>query len=101
MPLKDGAIASLHYLFVLSRPSVDRMVPSVLSVQTGALSRNILRDTPRSNTSSALWASFSLVKLTQEINHKAIRFFLPSSVSKASFAGWGDGSDGQEPAKQV
>ena len=65
-------------LFVLFRPSVDRVVPPTLLrvifltqslIQMLISSPNTLANTPRNNALSTIWASFSFIKLTYKINH--------------------------------
>ena len=65
-------------LFVLIMPSMDWMMPTHsgeghlplrLLFHMLVSSRDTLTDTPRKDVLSALWASLSPVKCTQEVNH--------------------------------
>lgn len=68
------------HLFLIFRPPKDWMMPTCMDeeglssslsllIQMLIASRYTLTDTPRSNVTPALWASFSRVRLTHKTNH--------------------------------
>ena len=90
--LKQRENSSILHFSALLKPSKDWMVPTLLG--EGNLSSLSLwiqmiissetpSDTPRNNVLPAIWASFSLIKLTSKINchniYPLFSFFTPFS----------------------